>query len=295
MDEVMKNGNLTLSQTLDPEIKLWRYMSLDKFIDILATRELYFTPLAFYSKTDPFEGLMPKVAMNAIAGVIQKSAEMIKSVSSQTTQFLNEKKAAGIMIDPAVLEIHKDLLQKEEQHLPLMEKAYFQIMQSVTVNCWHMNEFESEGMWRLYSDTNKGVAIQTNVSRLLGSISTEEHIIASEVKYLDFHDQNLKPADCLHNGHLVPFLKRKSFAHENEVRLAITPNFDLASIDSFIPQGIRVSIDPLKLIEKVYISPYASQPYPNSVISIANKFGVDESKIIKSKLLTVDDSLTKLF
>ncbi|WP_311781314.1 MULTISPECIES: DUF2971 domain-containing protein [Pantoea] len=291
----MKNENLTLSPTLEPEIKLWRYMSLDKFIDILATRELFFTPLAFYSKTDPFEGLIPKVAMDAIAGVIQKSAEMIKSVSSQTTQFINERKAAGILIDPAVLERHKDLLQKEEQHMPLMEKTYFKIMQSVTVNCWHMNEFESEGMWRLYSDTNKGVAIQTNVSRLLNSISTEEHMLVSEVKYLDFHDQNLKPADCVHNGHLVPFLKRKAFAHENEVRLAITPEFDLERIDSFTPQGIRISIDPLKLIEKVYISPYASQPYPNSVTSIAEKFGIDEDKIIKSKLLTVDDSLTKLF
>lgn len=291
----MGTEKLKLSPALKPETKLWRYMSLDKFIDILSTKEIYFSPLSSYSKSDPFEGIMPKVAMNAIAEIMKTSEKKLREMTNETMHFLEEKKSKGELIDPLVSEKYDSLISQVEDHLPFMERAYFKIMQAVTVSCWHMNEFESEGMWRLYSETNKGIAIQTNISRLIESIYTEKHITVSEVKYLDFHDGKLTPKDCVHNGNLVPFLKRNAFAHENEVRLAITPTINPKNIDTYIPQGIRVSIDPLNLIEKVYISPYAPQPYANSIYAIAEKFHLNKRDIIESKLLTVDESFTRLF
>lgn len=270
-------------------------MSIDKFIDILATKEIYFTPLTSYGNTDPFEGLLPKVALDAFAGVFQKTANEVQERTTFVTQFLDEAKSRGEVIDASVLEEYDSLVAGTNNMLPFMEKAFFKIMSSVTVNCWHMNNSESEAMWRLYSDTNKGVAIQTTLSSLLESITTEKYITLSEVKYIDFNDPNLTARDCVHNGNLVPYLKRNAFAHENEVRLSISPGVSKENIDDYVPQGIRVSVDPAKLIEKIYISPYASQPYPSSVYAIAGKFDLDENIIIKSDLLTVDDSLKRIF
>jgi len=33
--------------------KPWRYLSLDKLVDILSTGELFFAPLSFFVETDP--------------------------------------------------------------------------------------------------------------------------------------------------------------------------------------------------------------------------------------------------
>jgi hypothetical protein len=58
-------SEVRVSDTLEGSTTLWRYMSLDKFIDLLSMNQLYFAPLAFYMKTDPFEGFLPAVCLEA--------------------------------------------------------------------------------------------------------------------------------------------------------------------------------------------------------------------------------------
>ncbi len=45
-----------ISKGLQPENRLWRYMSLDKLIDLLSTRSLYMSPVTQFEATDPYEG-----------------------------------------------------------------------------------------------------------------------------------------------------------------------------------------------------------------------------------------------
>ena len=47
---------LSISSVLHPEQRLWRYMSMDKFIDMLSTQTLYMASTAQFRGTDPFEG-----------------------------------------------------------------------------------------------------------------------------------------------------------------------------------------------------------------------------------------------
>ncbi|WP_250530693.1 hypothetical protein [Caballeronia sp. NCF4] len=54
---------------------LWRYLTLDKFINLIESSTLFFTPLAWYKETDPFEGYLPKVAIDAIAAIPAKYAQ----------------------------------------------------------------------------------------------------------------------------------------------------------------------------------------------------------------------------
>ncbi|MGR5944637.1 DUF2971 domain-containing protein [Enterobacter sp. C4G1] len=287
--------NFRISPNLQPDTMLWRYMSLDKFIDLLSTGELYFTPVSSYINSDPFEGLLPKVAQSAMAGIFKDSVEDFNEAIKPLKIMVN---ASNVSQGPNQENARRDLEilnEKINAYLPMMEKVYFAIMKSVTVNCWHKNETESEGMWRLYSDLNKGIAIQTNLAKLTESIISDNYIVISEVKYIDYLDPNLTPQDCIVNGNFGPYLKRLSFAHENEVRMTISPPFDHKNVESHKPIGVRVKIDPLKLIEKIYISPYVSQPFPNAVNSIAEKFGLNKDIIETSKLLQVDKSLMSLY
>lgn len=284
-----------LSPNLKPETKLWRYMSLDKFIDILSREELYFSPLSSYSNSDPYEGLLPKVALEAWASVVKTGFNDMQPAINETVKLIRESERLGkISNERAESEITK-LQTMMDEHLPKIESIYFKLLNSVTVNCWHQNEHESEGMWRLYSDANKGIAIQTSISSLTDSLQAEELIAINEVKYIDYSDEKLTPADCVVNGRIVPYLKRNSFAHEKEVRLAITPKLIYSDIENYTPKGIRIKIDPVKLIEKIYISPYASQPYPSAVSAVLEKFNIDNSKLVISNLLTIDHNLLKLF
>ena len=75
------------------------------------------------------------------------------------------KKSTG---QPAELEQIKYLDEAitKMSNIPLVrEKIFFRAFKSTLVNCWHQNEFESEAMWRLYSENNKGIAIQTTLQR----------------------------------------------------------------------------------------------------------------------------------
>ncbi len=287
--------NYQLSPTLKPETKLWRYMSLDKLIDILSSKELYFSPLSSYSKTDPYEGLLPKVLLNILSDVIKSPHNELQIKIKSFFDFIDQKQKEGFTLtekDKANMQLLNKMM---EEHLPQIENIYFIIMSSIAVSCWHQNDFESEGMWRLYSDSNKGIAIQTTLQSLMESISTEHHIAINEVNYIDYFDSNLTVADCIRNGRTIPYIKRSSFAHEKEVRLSITPQFHYENILNHKPTGIRVKTSPSKLIENIYISPYVSQPYPSAVSALIKKYEIGEEKIINSKLLTIDDSLLKIF
>lgn len=58
-----------------PNQKLWRYMSLERLIDILSRKKLFFASLNAYAATDPFEGLLPKIALDPLAESLSRSIE----------------------------------------------------------------------------------------------------------------------------------------------------------------------------------------------------------------------------
>lgn len=52
-------ATLKVGKSLTDTDVLWRYLPLDKFIDFLESRTLFFTPLAWFEKTDLFEDGFP--------------------------------------------------------------------------------------------------------------------------------------------------------------------------------------------------------------------------------------------
>src|ERR1035437_6733730 len=64
-----------VSTKLDGNTPLWRYMSLDKLVDLLSMGELHFTPLASFLKSDPCEGYLPAVALEADASIFRQKVQ----------------------------------------------------------------------------------------------------------------------------------------------------------------------------------------------------------------------------
>lgn len=285
-----------VSSELAGGAKLWRYLSLDKLVDILSTGELFFAPLSFFVKTDPFEGYLPAAAMNALGELARRT---VTDVEFSIGDLAEHCTAA----QPAVPNAARETLQRKLDDLKATPKRFFQaIMQCQTVNCWHASEVESEAMWRLYADNGKAVAIETSVDALRESIESRQsqhRVHIHRVKYLDFFDQRLKPSDCVVDGHTTPLLKRLSYKHENEVRAFIgrVPNNprEAANIDYWRPVPVRLAVDIKLLLKRVHISPYAGEPFGTSVSKLCELFGFPSGLVELSKLLSGQDELLKTF
>jgi len=65
---------------------------------------------------------------------------------------------------------------------------YEQIRRLTCVNCWHVNEHESEAMWKLYLKSDEGIAIRSTHSRLIQSFddSKDVAICVGMVQYIDY-------------------------------------------------------------------------------------------------------------
>jgi hypothetical protein len=80
-----------ITKNIAKEAKLWRYMTLDKLINILSTQQLYFTPLQSYEKTDPFEGILPKVGLDAMKDLYSASRDRYLIPAIELRDILLEK------------------------------------------------------------------------------------------------------------------------------------------------------------------------------------------------------------
>ncbi|WP_405423564.1 DUF2971 domain-containing protein [Pantoea stewartii] len=248
-----------ISKNLNNDQKIWRYMSLDKLVNLLDTKSLYFSPIRSYKETDPFEGLLPKSFREMLHMQLTKS-------------------------------------NHDQQQIETISTNIFNILGTYTVNCWHQNNHESEAMWQLYSDNKKGVAIQSSIGSLRDCIVSEKSssVILTEVQYLDLYSDT--PFHSGFNGvKLIPAYKRLSFKHEHEVRLIYKSQHSILQMDPKETSAEIVDIDPSILIEKIYISPYTSEPYGSSVRAVLKKFGFTDDKIISSTLLTPDENLKRLY
>jgi len=212
------------------QTKIWRYMDLAKFVSLLSSEALYFAcPCEF---DDPYEGLYPK--------------SYAQKFSSMTQQYLNQflatrddllAKCPGINIG--------GLNDAVRTAMEQFKKGFDEVRLKFGITCWHKNEAESEAMWKLYSASGQGIAIESTASQLQESILDKTSLVVGDVRYPDFESDPIEKGQKNYGL----FLKRKSFEHEKELRATIllkTPG-----------KGEFVRCDLSTLITRVHISPLA--------------------------------------
>ena len=207
----------------NPDIKIWRYMNLTKFLWILQHGGLYFSRSDHLG--DPFEGHY----------TLANAKEEDESVATQMT-------------DPVFAKIG------EEQHRKNFKSilsASQHMKADLFVNCWHMNEHESLAMWKLYAAQHDSVCIQSRSSRLVQLLPEDAFVGA--VKYIDYNSQRIDWGNALE--YIVH--KRLSFVHERELRAVLWKSSMSKRFKAVGEVGLIVPINTNYLIENIYVNPNA--------------------------------------
>ena len=133
------------------------------------------------------------------------------------------------------------------------DKSNQELRKEIGLNCWHMNDFESAAMWRLYLKSNEGVAIQSTYARLRDSFkTTDTRVFIGTLNYIDYENEFIQISNSI-----LPYkYKRKSFEHEHELRCLIWL-FEQKSFEYLALElgGVKVKIDVINLIENIFLSP----------------------------------------
>ena len=201
----------------DPDAQLWRYMDFAKLVDLLESRSLFFSRADKLG--DPFEGSYSEANLRLRP---EMYGEHAAAVTEQLSQVMREMPRFTI------------------------------------INCWHLSDYESAAMWEKYSAAGYAIAIRSTFRRFTASLMCEEKVYAGLVNYVDYAKDVIPESSTFY-----PFLhKRLSFQHEREVRAIMqaipwgkdnTPEFEKDSWRA----GRAVSVDLERLIEAIYVAPYA--------------------------------------
>lgn len=145
------------------------------------------------------------------------------------------------------------------------------------VNCWHLSDHESMGMWKIYASLGLGIAIKTSPANLKTAILDAKDIYGGIVKYVD-HEIELIPKN---NGFARYLQKSLPYSYEQEFRLVHSlPNWD--EIEE-TPGGIEIEINPEALITEVVVAPHTEAWRIKIVEQLIESSGYS-FKVSKSKI-----------
>lgn len=247
----------------DRNVLIWRYIDFTKLVALLDSSSLYFPNASLLG--DSFEGSV------SLQNLVHRQDELVKreiffweNSKEQTNSTLEEFIRRGARIDAIAA-----------HHLEWTKLWTY-------INCWHVNECESAAMWKLYGTSNQSVAIVSTFQRLLDSLAP--HIAPPHgepriglVRYLDYRSEVVP-----RNVHLSEFFcKRKSFAHERELRaviqrLPIIVEPEATShpydTDKQPVAGISLEVELNQLIQAILVAPTAQDWFLSLVDNLCKKY-----------------------
>lgn len=240
---------------------LWRYVDFTQFISVIEHECLWFTNMDEFD--DPYEGIVP---LKNIEGHIENIRNR-----------LNVSKDMAIGVYEIVL-------------------PHFKLDSTLYVNSWHANEYESAALWSQYLESGQGVAIKTDTRKLRNALSQDdwdveigfdssissEQVIIGEIDYIDYQNDDIPDGDISLGYH-----KRRSFEHENEVRISFeAPIVDnsgmlmynilaLNWISDNLRHGAYVPIELDILVDEIYVAPTSKQWHYDLIKQILDTHSID--------------------
>jgi len=248
----------------DERDTIWRYISLEKFESSIKRNALFFCRADRFS--DPFEGSIPK-----------KEAEFR----------INDQERISGYYGNSFNRI------EAEKNVRALSETHKKFKKASIVNCWHINDNESDGMWQLYLKSNEGVAIKSSVDRIIKAFEkTNENIYLSRVRYIDYENAiwyHEKEYPCWSYNFLTPIVhKRIEFSHETELRLLYNlldaENDEQYWLKQEFEKGLFISVDLDILVDEIVLPPTSDSYIESKVKEIMNKYGLN--KVIKKSKLS---------
>ena len=268
--------------------KLWRYVDLAKFLNLLTSGKLWLTNAEVLARDDPYEG---------VGGALQFPHRMWRSIEEVPErlrdQILNIYNRDGNDTPEAAF---RAWFMLEEQACIMRQSG----RRDYYLNCWHAADHESVAMWKVYGSPGAGVALISNGGRLETALEeNDEKFYLGKVKYRDPSFVQIGTPNAFDSI----MIKRSSYEYEKEIRLVHwhTGNFHDA-LENFnwneesmrfdnliednrpIESGMSFACDMNVMIERVIISPYAPPWYAPMIEQVRDRLGY-RFPIHKSKLL----------
>ena len=240
-------------------------MDLAKFISLLANEALFFScPSRFH---DPFEGHRPRSEMEALS-------KMLQQPYNDLIDLRNNLKKMHHDADLSALDCSLEKFRE------IAKNGFKIVIRKFGVSCWHKSEDESEAMWKLYSNSGQGIAIESTVKQLRESILHRDHLIIDSVRYGDFDKD---PIDKGYR-HYGLFQKRRSFEHEKELRATIVLE------EKDYGNGAFVRCDLNVLINNIYVSPFFDAYIKDDIEKLCSgKMQIINKPVIHSPLFNEPD------
>lgn len=224
-----------LIQPRDIQVSVWRYLDFTKYVSLLDARALFLPRADLLG--DPFEGTFGK-------GI--PPTEPIETSGGR-----------------------KSFVAAPKDHRDELREMFRQWRSRTYVSCWHVNEFESAAMWRLYASTNEAVAIRTTYASLREALPKEA--IIGLVQYIDYASEWVPDTNAIWPF----FFKRKSFEHEREVRIVLQDTGHRTAIP-LQPNEDGGKLIPLELgsvVRAVVVAPTSPAWFRHIVSNVTTRYG----------------------
>jgi len=250
-------------------------MSLEKFLDLILNRSIYFANAR--KMEDRFEMEIP-----------------IKS--------LDERKADYLERGQTLNKIHSAMEKEVSVAKRFKENTY--------VNCWSLHNAESYALWKIYlGGSINGVAIKSTVSKLVHCLETidKKAELISEINSAPFEMNiplleidGLKIGEVAYKNHIerssftktnLAITKKEYYEYEKEIRVFGTSNnqYEFDDPDKYnlaIYNGFHLSINIDEMIDSIVISPYSPPWFKENLRVLIKKLNealID--KIVDSEIM----------
>jgi hypothetical protein len=217
---------------------IWRYMDFPKFAWMIFEQRLFMPRCSVLARVDPFEASTPIARYRRM----QKIADEAPSPEHRQIVVDNMKKLSGF----------------SEQWM----QGYF-------VSCWHLSDYESDAMWKLYGGSNNCIAIRSTYTKLRACLPPRVYL--GQVGYIDYETEDFPALNMFE----AVVHKRRAFEHEREVRAVAWHLFDT---DDHVaansnPYGYFPVVDVELLIECIYVHPLAEDWFLHSARKVVRMAG----------------------
>jgi hypothetical protein len=143
------------------------------------------------------------------------------------------------------------------------------LRESCFVNCWNMSDDESEALWRLYGAQEASVAIRSTYEELAEVMRHNDGLYLGLIDYVDYEREKVRTTS---DGLFRVMCKRRAFRHEEEVRFVKVLDAEGKGSEADERTGIDIPVDLARLVQGVYIDPYAPEWFEKVVRAVVSRF-----------------------
>ena len=252
----------------DPERELpadwpiFRYMRLPAFL-LLLRGEAFIPTLATLRKSDPLESRLPLLCYPRFAAHF--SSLWDDGAADWLLKKMPKWKADYVLANQAA---HFDSAARFYIETWLDELAARRC-----IWCWYASQEQSMAQWKVYA--SYGIAIRSSLAQIRSALEPTHPLTASSAGLVQYERAvSFNPNDNFVDSRWLTrpyYFKEVAYEHEKEVRLVMAVNPGLCDLSQ---GGIRLNLDPAKLIREVIISP---EIYGSEAVGLKNTLRKDFS------------------